>query len=63
MQFSPYPKSSFLAQRQQLEAKDINVSVLCKLNFSLKTFWQTNPDELKFYMSCNCLKEEAILAC
>lgn len=62
--FSLPKKSSFLAhQCQQWEAKDINVSVLCKLNFSLKTFWQTSPDELKFYMSYNCLEEKAILAC
>ena len=64
MQFSPSPKWSFLVyQRQQLEAKDINASVLCKLNFSLKTFWHTAPNELKFCTSYNCLKEVAILAC
>lgn len=34
---------------------------LCKLKFSLKTFWQTTPDELKFHTSYNCLKEAAML--
>lgn len=33
---------------------------LWKLNFSLKTFWQTIPDELNFYMSYNHMKEKTV---
>ena len=52
----------FVLQSHNFEDKAVPMKSY-KLNFSLKTFWQTTPDELKFYMSYNCLKEEAILAC